>query len=233
MTLSIVADSVLTISEFAEAAARALHASGAVPDNRQAKAVPTARMIRYYTARGLLPRPGTRGRALVYGRRHLLQLVAIKRLQGQGMGLDDIGERLLGISDSDLERLAAGAEEAVLANLGEVDPAQPREPSRTAGHFWAAPPAVTAPVAAGRQTATTTIPGAARASLITGLSAPEPAAPALAAQIVTEIRLSDSVRVLVDGDSNRLPSPEALGAAAGPLLRLLAPKPAAAHRRER
>jgi DNA-binding transcriptional MerR regulator len=232
MTLSIVAHSVLTISEFAEAAARAVQASGAVPDNRQAKAVPAARMIRYYTARGLLPRPGTRGRALVYGRRHLLQLVAIKRLQGQGMGLDDIGERLLGISGSDLERLAAVAEEAVPANLGEVDPAQVG-PSRTAGRFWATPPAVTAPVAAGRQTATTTIPGAARASAVPALSAPVSAAPTVAAQTVIEIRLSDSVRVLVEGDSNRLPSPEALGAAAGPLLRLLAPKPAAAHRRER
>ena len=56
----------LTISEFAEAAARAVQASGAVPDNRQAKAVPAARMIRYYTARGLLPRPGTRGRSSLY-----------------------------------------------------------------------------------------------------------------------------------------------------------------------
>jgi DNA-binding transcriptional MerR regulator len=226
-------DSLLTLPEFAEAAARAVQASGAVPDNRQAKAVPAVRMIRYYTARGLLPRPGSRGRALVYGRRHLLQLVAIKRLQGQGLGLDEIEERLLGISDSDLERLAAVADEAMPANLGEVDQAQPRDQSRTAGRFWEPPLAVTAPVAAGRQTAMTATTGAAWAREVPAVSATVSAAPAVAARAVTEIRLSDSVRLLVEGDRRGLPSPEALRTAAGPLLRLLAPDPAAAHRKER
>src|SRR5262249_23466230 len=153
VTLSSVMDSLLTLPEFAEAAACAVQASGAVPDNRQAKAVPAARMIRYYTARGLLPRPGTRGRALVYGRRPLLQLGAIQRLQGQGLGLDEIGERLLGISDADLEELAAVADEAMPANLGEVDPTQPRKLPRTAGRFWEAPLTVTASVASGRDAA--------------------------------------------------------------------------------
>jgi DNA-binding transcriptional MerR regulator len=226
-------DSLLTLPEFADAAARAVQASGAVPDNRQAKAVPAARMIRFYTARGLLPRPGTRGRALVYGRRHLLQLVAIKRLQGQGMGLDDIGERLRDISDADLERLAAVADEALPAELGEVDPAEPRAMSRTAGRFWEAPLARTSPVAAGREVATTAAPTAARAGGVSPVSAAVLAAPAVAAKTVTEIRLSDSVRLLVEGSHSRLPSLEALGAAAGPLLQLLAPTPAAAHRKER
>jgi len=233
VTLSLVLDSLLTLPEFAEAAARAVRASGVVPDNRQAKAVPAARMIRYYTARGLLPRPGTRGRALVYGRRHLLQLVAIKRLQGQGMGLDEIRERLLGISDSDLEGLAAMADEAMPVNLGEVDPAQPEEMSRTAGRFWEGPQAAMSPVVAGREAATTAAPGAARASRSSALSAAVPAAPVVAAKAVTEIHLSDSVRVLVEGDRSGLPSLEALRAAAGPLLQLLAPNPAAAHRKER
>jgi DNA-binding transcriptional MerR regulator len=231
-------DSLLTLPEFAEAAARAVQASGAVPDNRQAKAVPAARMIRYYTARGLLPRPGTRGRALVYGRRHLLQLVAIKRLQGQGMGLDEIGERLLGISDSDLAGLAAVADEAMPADLGEVEAAQPKETSRTAGRFWDTPPTETAPAApatpsaAGREAATIAIPRTARASGVPAGPAEVAAAPALAANAVTEIRLSDSVRVLVEGHRSGLPSLEALRAAAGPLLQLLAPNPAAANRKE-
>jgi len=47
--------SLLTLSEFAAAAATAVQASGAVPDNRQAKPIPAERMVRYYTARGLLP----------------------------------------------------------------------------------------------------------------------------------------------------------------------------------
>ena len=226
-------DSLLTLPEFAEAAARAVQSSGAVPDNRQAKAVPAARMIRYYTARGLLPRPGTRGRALVYGRRHLLQLVAIKRLQGRGMGLDEIGERLLGISDADLERLAAVADGAMPANLGEVDPTQLQETSRTAGRFWEAPLAVTAPGAAGRATAKTATPRAASAGGATPVSAEVSAAPVVVVTAVSEIRLSDSVRLLVEGDRSRLPSLEALRGAADPLLQLLAPNPAAAHRKER
>src|SRR5215467_671809 len=97
----------LTLSEFAAAAATAVQASGAVPDNRQAKPVPAERMIRYYTARGLLPRPGTRGRALTYGRTHLLRLVAIKRLQSQGLSLDEIGRRLEAMPQPELESLAA------------------------------------------------------------------------------------------------------------------------------
>ena len=226
-------DSLLTLPEFAEAAARAVQSSGALPDNRQAKAVPAARMIRYYTARGLLPRPGTRGRALVYGRRHLLQLVAIKRLQGRGMGLDEIGERLFGISDADLERLAAVADGAMPANLGEVDPTQLQETSRTAGRFWEAPLAVSAPAAAGRATAKTATPRAASARGATAMSAEVAAAPVVVATVVSEIRLSDSVRLLVEGDRSRLPSLEALRGAADPLLQLLAPNPAAAHRKER
>jgi len=232
VTLSDVVDSLLTLPEFAEAAARAVEASGAAPDNRQAKAVPAARMIRYYTARGLLPRPGTRGRALVYGRRHLLQLVAIKRLQGQGMGLDEIGERLLGISDSDLEGLAAVAGEAMPANLGEVDPAQPRELSRAAGRFWEGPQAAISPVVAASGAVTTARPGRARASRASALPGAAPAPPVAAARAVTEIQLSDSVRVLVEGDPSGLPSLEALRAAARPLLQLLAPSTAAAHRKE-
>jgi DNA-binding transcriptional MerR regulator len=225
-------DSLLTLPEFAEAAARAVQASGAVPDNRQAKAVPAARMIRYYTARGLLPRPGTRGRALVYGRRHLLQLVAIKRLQGQGMGLDEIGARLLRISDSDLEGLAAVADEAMPANLGEVDPARPTETSRTAGRFWDAPLAMTALSAAGREAAVTATSRAGRAGGVPAVSAPPSAAPEATSKSVTEIRLSDSVRLLVEGDGGGLPSLDAVRAAAEPLLQLLAPNPAAAHRKE-
>ncbi len=226
-------DSLLTLPEFAEAAARVVEASGAVPDNRQAKAVPAARMVRYYTARGLLPRPGTRGRALVYGRRHLLQLVAIKRLQGQGMPLDEIAERLRAISDTDLEGLAAVADEALPANLGEVEPTQEKELPRTAGRFWETPLIEVAPLAAGREPPAVTTSRAATVGTVSAAPRAIPAVPAVAAKTVIELRLSDSVRLLVEDDHRRLPSLEALRAAAGPLLELLAAKPAAPDRKER
>ncbi len=126
----------LTLPEFAAVAATAVQASGAVPDNRQAKPIPAERMVRYYTARGLLPRPGTRGRALAYGRTHLLRLVAIKRLQGQGLSLEQIAERLGAMSPAELEALAAIPPGAMPADLGDPPPA----PARAAGRFWETAP---------------------------------------------------------------------------------------------
>lgn len=191
MTLSIIM-TLLTLPQFAAAAADAVQASGAAPDNRQAKAVPAERMIRYYTSRGLLPRPGNRGRALIYGRTHLMRLVAIKRLQGEGLSLDEIAERLAGMSAAQVEALAAIPEGAVPAGLGDPEPAP--KPARAAGAFWRAVP----------DAAPAVVPDAAAAPVVTNLQA---------------VRLSDTVTLLVDGP---LPSLDSLRRAAAPLLDLLA-----------
>src|SRR5271170_2857231 len=69
--------------------------------------VPDRRTIRYYTTLGLLDKPAAlRGRTALYGRRHLLQLVAIKRLQTAGLSLTEIQARLLGLTDAALESVA-------------------------------------------------------------------------------------------------------------------------------
>ncbi|OBI85806.1 MerR family transcriptional regulator [Mycobacterium asiaticum] len=135
----------LTLSEFATAAAAAVQASGAVPENRQAKPIPAERMVRYYTARGLLPRPGNRGRALTYGRSHLIRLVAIKRLQGQGLSLEEIAERLDGMTAAQEEALAAIPEAAMPTDLGDPEPTP--EPARAAGPFWRMAPKAPEPAA--------------------------------------------------------------------------------------
>jgi DNA-binding transcriptional MerR regulator len=192
----------LTLSEFAAAAATAVQASGAVPDNRQAKPVPAERMIRYYTARGLLPRPGTRGRALTYGRTHLLRLVAIKRLQGQGLSLDEIAQRLEAMPQAELESLAAVPAGAMPAELG--DPETPAEPSRAAGRFWQTVPS--GPV-----------------------RSPAPAI-APAANSLQAIRLSDTVTLLIEGLADPLPAIDTLRRAAAPLLELFAPQQANTER---
>ena len=55
-----------------------------VPSGR-VRDVPDLRTIRYYTTLGLLDRAAAmRGRTALYGPRHLLQLVLIKRLQARG-----------------------------------------------------------------------------------------------------------------------------------------------------
>jgi DNA-binding transcriptional MerR regulator len=72
-------------------------ASGRVRD------VPDRRTIRYYTTLGLVDRPlEMRGRTALYGRRHLLQIVAIKKLQATGYPLLEVQERLTGRTDSEL-----------------------------------------------------------------------------------------------------------------------------------
>src|SRR6266542_6508786 len=76
-------------------------ASGRIRD------IPDRRTIRYYTTLGLIDRPlEMRGRTALYGRRHLLQLVAIKRLQARGLSLAELQQRLLGLSDAALQKLA-------------------------------------------------------------------------------------------------------------------------------
>ncbi len=55
--------------------------------------VPDERMIRYYSAEGLISAPeGRQGAAAVYGYQHLLQLLVIKRLQADHLPIKKIRE---------------------------------------------------------------------------------------------------------------------------------------------
>jgi DNA-binding transcriptional MerR regulator len=109
--------------------------------NGRVRDVPDARTIRYYTTLGLIDRPADmRGRTALYGRRHLLQLVAIKRLQGRGLSLAEIQAQLVGQSNASLARWARLPEEA-------ETPAT-MAPTPRSGSFWTAAPAEVAPEAA-------------------------------------------------------------------------------------
>jgi DNA-binding transcriptional MerR regulator len=69
--------------------------------------VPDRRTIRYYTTLGLIDRPASmRGRTALYGERHLLQLVAIKRLQARGLSLAEVQAELAGLSTKRLRDVA-------------------------------------------------------------------------------------------------------------------------------
>lgn len=77
-------------------------------ESARVRSVPDARTIRYYTTLGLLDKPAEmRGRTAYYGRRHVLQLVAIKRLQSQGRSLVEVQQALAGADDRSLKRHAA------------------------------------------------------------------------------------------------------------------------------
>lgn len=92
-----------TIQQLGEAVEAQLAGEDA-PANGQVRAVPDARSIRYYTTLGLLDRPTMQGRTALYGRRHLAQLVAIKRLQAEGLALAEIQRVLPTFDDAELAR---------------------------------------------------------------------------------------------------------------------------------
>lgn len=76
--------------------------------NGRVRAVPDQRVIRWYTTIGLIDRPvEMRGRTALYGRRHLLQLAAIKRRQAQGHTLAQIQAELAGATNETLQPIAA------------------------------------------------------------------------------------------------------------------------------
>jgi DNA-binding transcriptional MerR regulator len=127
-----------TIDELRERVAAALGGPGydGVPSGR-VRDVPDLRTIRYYTTLGLLDRPAAmRGRTALYGPRHLLQLVAIKRLQARGLSLAAVQERVVGLSDASLRRFAATESAAMKADM----PPQSGASGLRAESFWRVQP---------------------------------------------------------------------------------------------
>ena len=120
------------IGELAEQVAACLADGYAASGNRRVRRVPDVRAIRWYTTTGLLDPPlEHRGRTAYYGIRHLHQLVAIKRLQSQGMPLAHVQQRLSGCSDAELEELAA-----VPMRPTRKQHATPETVRRAAPEFW-------------------------------------------------------------------------------------------------
>ena len=124
-----------TIEELVQKVEQALGVDYYGQVSRRVSDVPTLRNIRYYTTLGLLDRPAEiRGRTAYYSLRHLMQLVAIKRLQAEGLSLTEIQNRLLGLSDAKLSEIAKLPEDR-LESAGESAP--PRaEGTRRRAPFW-------------------------------------------------------------------------------------------------
>jgi DNA-binding transcriptional MerR regulator len=155
-----------TLDELAEQVDAALAVDYAGQPSGRVRDVPDRRAIRWYTTIGLVDRPlAHRGRAALYGPRHLLQLVAIKRLQARGLSLVAIQQELAGATDTQLARVARLPPAAVpipLLAAGGGDPAAkaptgPAAPTRAA--FWRRQPAA-ALTAAGPAEAADVVPTA-------------------------------------------------------------------------
>jgi DNA-binding transcriptional MerR regulator len=132
-----------TIAELAELAAETLAATDpAGPPSGPARAdgrirdVPNERLVRWYATVGLVDPPlSRRGRVARYGRRHLLQLVAVKRRQAEGRSLAEIQAELTGATDDTLAAVAR------VPDIQQTPEALPAAPAR----FWARQPGQLAP----------------------------------------------------------------------------------------
>jgi DNA-binding transcriptional MerR regulator len=102
-----------TIQELAETVNTWCRDRALQPANGQTASELSARTLHYYRGAGLLDAPEF-GAGRGYGRRHLLQLKAIRILQAQGLPLSRIQQLLFARSDEELEQVAESA--------GETDP---------------------------------------------------------------------------------------------------------------
>jgi DNA-binding transcriptional MerR regulator len=127
-----------TIEELCAQAALALATDYDGAPNARIRDVPDLRTLRYYTTLGLLDRPAEmRGRTALYGRKHLLQIVAVKRLQTQGLSLAEIQQQLLSKSEKELAVIAQVSDRAAKParrgfwkrDEGNTSPPPPAPPS--------------------------------------------------------------------------------------------------------
>jgi DNA-binding transcriptional MerR regulator len=130
-----------TLDELAERVDGALAVDYAGPPSARVRAVPDRRSIRWYTTIGLIDRPvAHHGRTALYGPRHLLQLVAVKRLQASGLPLVAIQRELAGATDTQLARVARLPGPAALDGGGSSVAEQPAFEPSAAEQFVAGPP---------------------------------------------------------------------------------------------
>ena len=110
--------------------------------NGRVRAIPDRRAIRWYSTIGLVDRPAEmRGRTALYGRRHLLQLVAIKRLQSRGRTLAEIQAELSGATDRTLRTIAALPAEHSMTEPSVAAGSPAPEPRPARDRFWTDRPA--------------------------------------------------------------------------------------------
>jgi DNA-binding transcriptional MerR regulator len=207
-----------TLDELAERVGAALAVDYHGQPSGRVRDVPDRRAIRWYTTIGLVDRPAAhRGRTALYGPRHLLQLVALKRLQARGLSLVAIQQELAGATDAQLAKVArvpaatqaAGQARLAAARARGVRAAAGPAPARRDG-FWRQPAAAPA-TAASAAVPAEMMPAGARAGGDDGEAA------------LRGVRLGGGVTLLLE--PGRPLAPADLGAlreAARPLLAVLA-----------
>lgn len=129
------------VAELAGEAAKILAESGLAQERGTVSEVPDERTIRYYLSEGLVsPAEDKQGTASVFGYRHLLQLLAVKKLQAEHLPIRKIRELVERREVRDLERLLGIEGGAVSKNealsylerlLTKPQPANQSQPARS------------------------------------------------------------------------------------------------------
>jgi Ca-activated chloride channel family protein len=91
----------------------------------------SARTVRYYVQRGLLPAAVFRGKDTAYGHEHLVRLRAVRRLQEAYLPLDAIAAELEGRELREIERIAEGRAKPASPSGALVEAGRAREPRVT------------------------------------------------------------------------------------------------------
>ncbi|MBC6463602.1 MerR family transcriptional regulator, partial [Actinomadura sp. HBU206391] len=134
-------ESTWTITELAAAAAAALGGEPAQVNGR-VRDMPNERLIRWYTTIGLVDPPSARrGRIALYGQRHLLQLVAVKRRQAAGRTIAQIQMELTGATDDTLQSIARVPGTSAPPSPDPDPGAGPGPAGGLQRRFWTPPPA--------------------------------------------------------------------------------------------
>jgi hypothetical protein len=137
-----VADDGWTIDELAARVAAALGDGYSGAPNGRVRDLPDARAIRWYATIGLVDRPAAmRGRTALYGPRHLLQLVAVKRRQAQGRRIAEIQQELTGAGEAALRAIAELPDALLDPTPEQNTDGGPTRPAR----FWSVRPAAAPP----------------------------------------------------------------------------------------
>jgi DNA-binding transcriptional MerR regulator len=113
------------LDELVKAVNRQIARAGFAPEDERVSAQADARTVRYYQSLGLVSKPDRYdGRQAIYGYQHLLQLVAVKALQAQGLSLEQIRAWLPDQPVVALQAALAGSLDDG-RGLGAVKPAAP------------------------------------------------------------------------------------------------------------
>ena len=151
------------VAELAQEAARILAESGAAQQARgTVTELPDERTVRYYLSEGLVPPSEERqGTASVFGYRHLLGLLVVKKLQAEHIPIRKIRELVTGKTERQLERLLGAEQEQGAGAAGRGEALSYLESLLKKGPTPSAPPP-SPPPAARASALTATPPGSPR-----------------------------------------------------------------------